>query len=139
MNTQFSRCSEPSLLHVTYADHLPHILSEGLAPRLAERALASGESQKAVFAHRSIAACHFALRGWFGERYQSLTDESGNDISLAIIEFDGRGLKELFNPSRNDALIIEPVGTHRLSQIYSSRIFFDKAYQDFIKSLPLAS
>lgn len=67
--------------HVTAKTSLPSILKLGLEPRIGERSLRLGETEKAVYCFRDKASVEDALMGW-------MADVFDEDEELVILELD---------------------------------------------------
>jgi len=79
--------------HVTLTSNIASILENGLNPSTPD----DMEDENGVYMFRSLDDVHNALMNWLGERYE---DRYGEDIDLAILSIDSRGVSnKKFNQS----------------------------------------
>ena len=72
--------------HVTREENLPNIKKKGLIPKIGELSKMLGEKKKVVYLFDSQKSTEDALLNWMGEEYENIEEETGEEISLAILE-----------------------------------------------------
>ena len=78
--------------HVTLAENLQSIMSNGIEPRIGHNSIALGEVQKRVYCFIDKKSMEEALMNWMGEIYEELEND-GKDVELIILEVDNECLE----------------------------------------------
>lgn len=111
------------MFHVTRASKIATILAEGITPQIGERSVAFGEAREAVFAFPTEIDCETALGQWLGEWFDDAGEKEGQEIALAIIEFDPTGLRQLPFEVQFEVAFADRVPPAAIRAIHSEEAF----------------
>lgn len=79
---------ENRYFHVTPMANVPSIMGLGLLAKIGERSEKYGEKKPAVWLFSDVGEMETALTNWLGEEFNFEGDETGKEISLAIVQID---------------------------------------------------